>query len=46
MDAARVLVDRALEHGGRDNVTVLVARYTFLDTPGSPGSKATAVGTG
>ncbi len=46
VDAARVLVDRALKHGGRDNVTVLVARYTFLDTPGSPGSRATADGTG
>lgn len=28
-EACRQLVDRALEHGGRDNVTVVVASYTF-----------------
>jgi len=28
-EACRQLVDRALERGGRDNVTVVVASYTF-----------------
>jgi serine/threonine protein phosphatase PrpC len=28
-DACRALVGRALEHGGRDNVTTVVARYSF-----------------
>ncbi len=31
--ACRVLVDRALAAGGRDNVTVVVATYTWDDTP-------------
>jgi serine/threonine protein phosphatase PrpC len=36
-DACRVLVDLALEGGGRDNVTVVVARYTIPDdAPGGP----------
>src|SRR5207245_1543039 len=28
-DACHALIDLALEHGGRDNVTVIVARYTI-----------------
>jgi protein phosphatase len=31
-DACRTLVDRALERGGTDNVTVIVARYCFPDS--------------
>lgn len=30
-DACRALVDLALQRGGRDNITVLVARYQFTD---------------
>jgi serine/threonine protein phosphatase PrpC len=32
-DACRVLVDLALAGGGRDNVTVVLARYTIPDEP-------------
>jgi serine/threonine protein phosphatase PrpC len=32
-DACRVLVDLALEGGGRDNVTVLLARYHIPELP-------------
>ena len=37
-DACRVLVDLALERGGKDNVTVVVARYSFEDASGGPSS--------
>jgi serine/threonine protein phosphatase PrpC len=29
--ASQALVDAALANGGKDNVTVVVARYRFLD---------------
>jgi protein phosphatase len=32
-DACRALVARALERGGKDNVTVIVARYHFVQEP-------------
>lgn len=32
-ELCRGLVDRALGNGGKDNVTVLVARYAFIDHP-------------
>jgi protein phosphatase len=35
-DACRELVDRALAHGGKDNVTVVVARYAIPQNPGPP----------
>jgi serine/threonine protein phosphatase PrpC len=31
--ACRALVDLALQHGGKDNVTVLIARYNIPDRP-------------
>ena len=31
--ACQALVERALEGGGRDNITVIVASYTWRDTP-------------
>jgi protein phosphatase len=43
-DACRVLVDLALERGGRDNVTVVVARYHFDQGPSdSPAHSARLV---
>jgi serine/threonine protein phosphatase PrpC len=42
-DACRALVDRALDGGGRDNVTVVLASYTIpevadpADRPARPG---------
>jgi protein phosphatase len=42
-DACRALVDRALDSGGRDNVTVVLASYTIpkladhADRPARPG---------
>jgi protein phosphatase len=35
-DACRALVDLALEHGGKDNVTVVVARYEFPSIDDDP----------
>jgi protein phosphatase len=35
-EACRVLVERANENGGKDNVTVVVARYCIPDGPDGP----------
>jgi serine/threonine protein phosphatase PrpC len=35
-DACRALIDRALDRGGQDNVTVLIARYRFEPRPDGP----------
>jgi protein phosphatase len=34
-EACRELVDLALEAGGKDNITVIVARYSFAGKPES-----------
>jgi PPM family protein phosphatase len=39
-DACRVLVERALERGGRDNVTAVLGRYSFPPTPEGPSDLA------
>jgi PPM family protein phosphatase len=32
-DACAVLIEQALARGGKDNVTVVLARYHLLDSP-------------
>jgi serine/threonine protein phosphatase PrpC len=39
-DACAQLVQRALDNGGRDNVTVIVAAYSIPDDPPAPATDA------